>query len=429
MGEETERFDGWLVVAAVFVLFVTGAGLGFYGLSIYLEAITDERGFSTSSVSLATSMFFLISALVGRSIAGPVESGYTRHLVVTGALLCSLSLFLLGRVTAIWQLYAVYAVFAAGFALAGIIPGTTLVTRWFHARRSLALAVASTGLSFGGLTLTQLASWWIDRDGLRASTPWLALIFLVLAAASAIFMWPDPSVRGQHPDGVAPRAAVTPSADDATSDGTVAAGDATAAGADYHRAIGSRFFTTTTIGFFFAMAAQVGSIAHLANLGTDRVDRRTGALAVLALALASVMFRLLGGVVASRVPIINLVVFFAVFQGLSQIGLAESTSRPMLLASAFVMGATVGNLLMLQPLVMAEAFGIQAFARVFSLNQLLVTLGVATGPFLLGALEDGVSYRLSFWIAGTLSLLAAAVFIAGGPVSRAQDHLRSRATA
>ena len=41
----TARFDGWRVVGAVFLLFVTSAGLGFYGLTVYLDAITDEQGF------------------------------------------------------------------------------------------------------------------------------------------------------------------------------------------------------------------------------------------------------------------------------------------------------------------------------------------------------------------------------------------------
>ncbi len=52
---------------------------------------------------------------------------------------------LLGQVEERWQLYAVYAVFALGFAGAGLIPVTTVVTRWYHVRRSVALSVASTG--------------------------------------------------------------------------------------------------------------------------------------------------------------------------------------------------------------------------------------------------------------------------------------------
>ena len=44
---------------------------------------------------------------------------------------------------------------------------------------------------------------------------------------------------------------------------------------------------------------------------------------------------------------------------------------------AGVMGATVGNLLMLQPLWLAEAFGVRAYARIFSLSNAIAVIGVA----------------------------------------------------
>ena len=62
-------FEGWYVVAAVFVVLMVNSGLGFYGLAVYLEAITEEQGFSTSAVSLATSLFFIVGAVTGRVIA------------------------------------------------------------------------------------------------------------------------------------------------------------------------------------------------------------------------------------------------------------------------------------------------------------------------------------------------------------------------
>ena len=65
----TRPFPGWIVVAAVFIQLMTSSGLAFYGLAIYLDALTDEQAFSTTSVSLATSMFFIVSGLVGQLVA------------------------------------------------------------------------------------------------------------------------------------------------------------------------------------------------------------------------------------------------------------------------------------------------------------------------------------------------------------------------
>jgi hypothetical protein len=47
-------FQGWWVVAGVFVMLTVTAGFGFYGLPVYLRALTLEQGFSVGAVSGAT---------------------------------------------------------------------------------------------------------------------------------------------------------------------------------------------------------------------------------------------------------------------------------------------------------------------------------------------------------------------------------------
>ncbi|MBT5137598.1 MAG: MFS transporter [Acidimicrobiaceae bacterium] len=199
-----KRFAGWWVVGSVFLLFVANSGFTFYGLAIYLDALTDEQGFSTTSVSLATSMFFVVSGIAGRLIAPLIETRDIRWVIGTGAAITSGSLLALGSVDTIPKLYGVYTVFAIGFALCGLVPGTTLITRWFHTRRSVALSVASTGLSVGGLTLTKVASSLIDTRGLDNAAPILAVGFLIIVAITLPTMWPSPESRGTVPDGVTP---------------------------------------------------------------------------------------------------------------------------------------------------------------------------------------------------------------------------------
>ena len=60
-------FPGWYVVAPVFIVLSATSGLDFYGLAVYLDALTDEQGFSTTSVSLATSMFFVVGGVSDES--------------------------------------------------------------------------------------------------------------------------------------------------------------------------------------------------------------------------------------------------------------------------------------------------------------------------------------------------------------------------
>ena len=396
--ETKQRFDGWYVVASVFVLLMVNAGLGFYGLSVFLEAITSEQGFTTTQVSLATSVFFIVSAVAGRAIAPVIGRRDIRIVVSVGAAIAAIGLLLIGRSTNLLVLYASYIVFAVGVGLSGLVPGTTLVTRWFQMRRSVALSIASTGLSVGGLTITVLASTLIDRNGLPGAAPWLALIYLVTVGISLIALWPDPAARGQRPDGAAVDVD-TPAA--------------APPGESYEKAVATRFFKLITAAFVLTMAAQVGGIAQLFKFGTERAE--VGALLVSSLAFASVIARLAGGVVASRVPLIVMTAGLAAVQGLALLWMSQSFSRGALIASTVLFGVTIGNLLMLMPLVIADRFGVADYPRIYSVLQLIVTgLGVAGGPYLLGFLRDSASYTTSYVAAAILSIAGAAVFALAG---------------
>ena len=65
----TDKFPGWWVVSACFTLLTFSSGLGFYGLAVYLQAFSRELGWSVSSISLATTLFFLVGGVSGISIA------------------------------------------------------------------------------------------------------------------------------------------------------------------------------------------------------------------------------------------------------------------------------------------------------------------------------------------------------------------------
>jgi MFS family permease len=70
---KSKIFYGWRVVAACFVIACFSWGLGLFGSSVYLQAVTAEHGWSISEVSSAITTFLLISAAgqsaLGRSIA------------------------------------------------------------------------------------------------------------------------------------------------------------------------------------------------------------------------------------------------------------------------------------------------------------------------------------------------------------------------
>src|SRR5204862_341910 len=123
-----------------------------------------------------------------------------RIVIVFGALVAGASLALLGQVRVLWQLYAVDALLAVGYSCCFLVPATTVVTRWFHRRRSVALSISSTGISVGGLVFTPLASTLIDRLGIGEASLILGVVWAAVVVPTAAAVWPNPASRGEWPD-------------------------------------------------------------------------------------------------------------------------------------------------------------------------------------------------------------------------------------
>jgi predicted MFS family arabinose efflux permease len=73
---------------------------------------------------------------------------------------------------------------------------------------------------------------------------------------------------------------------------------------------------------------------------------------------------------------------------------------------------------MLQPLLLAEAFGVREYSKIYSFAQLVTTIGVGLGPTLLGVLRDVSGYRLSLTVAALSSVVALVLFVASGPLEQ-----------
>lgn len=407
-------FYGWYIVAAILVVLAVGSGLGFYNLSVYLKAFVDHGGFSVASTSTATACFFVASGVAGLAVGALIERYDVRWVMTAGALICGGSMFAAAHVKTVWQLYAFYSVFGVGYSACALLPGTTLVARWFARRRSQALSIASTGLSLGGILLTPLSAKLIEQLGLAGAAPWLAMIFVFgIIPVTWLVIRPSPLAYGYGPDG-------DPVLRD--SRGVPLPAD----GIDFDVAVRSRFFIFMTLTFIFGMMAQVGGIAHLFSLVAERTGSDdSAALALAVMAGASVVGRLVGGWALTYISSRGFVIGLTIGQGVVLILLAFAQSTASLVASSLLFGLTVGNLLMMAPLLSAEAFGLKAYGRIFSINQLCNVAGVAAGPVVMGQLyAHAGGYHAAFLAMAAASGLALILICAAGPVRALLDGRR-----
>ena len=131
-------FRGWLVLAGLFITMAVTSGLGFYAQGVVLDALVVEQGFSVSVAGAGTGIFFATSGIAGY-FAGGLLSKFDARLVMTiGSLIGATGLALLGQVRNETQMVIVMIIFGIGFALTSLVPGSTIVTRWFVRKRSVA---------------------------------------------------------------------------------------------------------------------------------------------------------------------------------------------------------------------------------------------------------------------------------------------------
>lgn len=399
-------FYGWYIVGTVFVIHTVSCGLIFYNLSIFLKAFVAEAGFSVSATSNATALFFISSGFAGLAVGWLLDRYDPRWIVTFGAFLSAGVLATAGHVGELWQLYGFYALFGIGNAAVAVIPGMTIVARWFTRQRSKAIAYASTGLSLGGIVFTPLSATLVERYGLGAATYWLAMVLVLGVVPIALIMLRrSPEAIGLAPDGDPPQR---------KADGSIMPPD----GVAFEDAIRSRFFVLCTTAFVFSMMAQVGSLAHQFRLVATRTgDDHVAALAVSIMAASSIAGRLIGGSLLSRIASKHYLYAIYVLQGVSFCAFAFAEGVVALFIVSAMFGATVGNMQMMQPLIMAEAFGLKAYARILSVAQMITTCANAAGPALLGFLYmTAGGYQTAYLAITVSSVLGFASLYAAGPV-------------
>ena len=395
-----DAFPGWWVVGGCFTILFFSSALGFYGMSVYLNAFSKELGWKISSLSIATTFFFLVGGITNMLVARLIAKFDVRILIYTGAVIGAGSLYMLGHVSQKWHLFVVYGVFAVAWSCSGLTTATTVVTRWFHTKRASGIAAASSGLSMGGVVLTPIIKKLIDAKEMSGASPYLAIIWLVgMCVPAYLLIRPDPLALNWMPDG-------QPKPENHISE---------LPGVSLADAMRTKFFWVVTIGFVLVLGSQVGAIQQIVKLVEERTSPGTAALATSVLSGASVVFRLVGGRIIPKFPLAKFMVFIAVMQGIGIILIGQMESTIPLMLAIGLFGAMVGNVLMMQSLLIAQRFGVKDYPRISARSGLVSLTGTAIGPILIGAIRDSSGgYTVPYLVAGCISLIGALIFTTSG---------------
>jgi len=228
---------------------------------------------------------------------------------------------------------------------------------------------------------------------LSATGPWMAALFLLgIVPVTLLVVRGSPASLGLEPDGGAKSANGEPAP--------------VVPSVSYAEAKRSRFFLAVSIAYLFLLGAQVAAIAHLYRLANVRSGAETAALALAFLAAASITGRLTGGWLVLRVKVRTFALQLMAVQTAALMALAFVHERAAILAAVVLFGVTIGNSLMMHPLLLAEKFGTREYGRIYSMSQFIGMAGVASGPLLIGLFYDlSGGYEVPFVAASMATLI------------------------
>ena len=383
-------FYGWVVVGASALIVCIGMG-ALFSLGVFLKPMADSMGWSRGAISSVALLNWIAMGL-GSFFWGALSDRLgTRSVAVAGGLLLGLGLVLSSQVQALWQLYVTFGLMVGFAAGAFYAPLTSTATKWFTARRGLAVALVSSGIGVGILAIAPLAR------ALTSAWDWRVAL-LVIGDLAWLIVVPVALLIREQPGDV----------------GAAAMGGAARAGREYatREVLATPQFWAIALTHFACCAAHSGPIFHMVTHATDQgIGAMVAATALGVSGLSSIVGRVGGGVLADRIGAKPTLLAGLGLQAAMIVLYLFVRDVVPFYGLSIVFGVAYGGVMPLYALVTREYFGEKVMGAAYGGVFLISTLGMGLGSYAGGVLYDRLgSYA---WLyGGSFAVGALAVALA-----------------
>ncbi len=417
-------FYGWAVVwTSVLVSF---AQVPMYGpvLSVFVEPIGNEMGWSRAQLSIAFTVGSLFGSLLSSIVGRQLDRYGARVSVVAAGMIITGALVGLALMQQVWEFWVFFGIGRTA-ALAGVNLGTSVaVSNWFIRKRGRTVSFLGIGLRAGQAIFPLFLSPIIVFLSYRYAYGVLAVIWFVLIVIPAwLFIRRRPEDLGLLPDGDLPEAASTFSqASNAspTPNSKVAEDSWTLAEARRTLAFWL-LILATMIAVFAQTAVNLHAVASLQDRGVGGAFAGVFVFLFAGTAAASAYG---WGVFMDKFHVRTGSILATTFTASSIVALIFADNVPMAVLFALLFGLGVGGWTLSQTLLFANYFGRRYLGSIRGMAQVISGPVGAVGPVLAGYLRDVTkSYTLAFEIFFVAFLLViVALFFARPPKRIAQER-------
>jgi sugar phosphate permease len=415
-------FYGWIVLASLCCAGFARQGPAVATLSIFVEPLTHEFGWSRTALSGAVSLGGVLAALVA-PLLGPVLDRQGSRLVLCAAVLVNaVALMLLSLTGSLVTFYLLFCLARMNWAAPFELGLYGAINNWFVRRRGFASGVATLAQMAGLVAMPLIAQFAISHPGAHPGSyqgwrsGWLAIgavTLLVGFVPTWLLMVRRPEDLGLVPDGM-----VAPASRQA---GAPSAHAAAEPAFSRRQALGTASFWLLLLYTALVYPVQAGVSLHQAPYLIEcGIDPTIAATIISTFSLMSAAATLTCGALPRALPIryplaaTGAILLLGI---LLMLGI-RSAGQGYLAASVFGFG--IGAILTLLPVAWADYFGRTHFGAIRGIALSAQVLAQAAGPLLSGALRDITGdYRRSLQcFAGLAALSVAAALLARQPRAR-----------
>ncbi len=371
------------------VIVNVGYGTIFYSFSVLLGEGAAAGEFSRTLLSASLGLGVVVSGVLAPLVGTFCDMSGPRRVFIVGAMLGAAGLAAFSRATEGWQVIAAWLLLL-GPAMAATFyePAYVAIDQWFEGPQGRPLGVLTLVAGLSVTIFLPLTQWLVGRFGWRDATLLLGLVLLVVVWTLSLFIVRD-----------------RPREDARVQDLDLRATYKSMLGALNYT---NRTFWAISAAFFLGLAATFAllfhQVAYLQDLGfpPGQVAAAVGIIGVISLP-GRFLLPALGDRASPRL-LIAVIFGLLSISGLLLIG-AEQWWRVYLYIALF--GTVFGAVLPMRAVIMSRYFSGPLYGRLMGLQQSMLALAIAGGPFVAGVLRDASGAYTIPWLIFTATFVIA----------------------
>ena len=389
---------GWVMVALG--AFMTCIAIGaMFSLAVFLRPMTESTGWSTTAVSSAMTLNFLAMGAAGFGWGALSDRIGPRPVVLAGALLLGLGLFLASHAQTPLQFQLAFGLLV-GIAVGSFFsPMIAAVMGWISGHRGLAVSLVSVGVGVAPMTMSPFAAWLITHMDWRAAQSIIAVLVWATLIPAALFVRRPPQQAPVRESGQAVQESSMKLSD----------------------AFVSFPFIVLALTFFACCAAHAGPIFHTVTYAMTCGLAPLAAVTIYSVeGLAGLGGRLALGVLADRLGVKRVLIAGLLIQAVAAFAFIYASRLGEFYAVAATFGFAYGGVMPLYAVLAREYFGQRILGAVFGAAAMVSSLGMALGPALGGWIFDTFGrYTWMYIGSAAIGLGAVAIALAFPPFPKA----------